>query len=43
VYTRYATALKKGNFVHIVENVVVMAYPKNGDATPHVVAGVPVK
>jgi len=43
VKSRYATALKKGNFVHIVENVVVMAYPKNGDATPHVVAGVPVK
>jgi hypothetical protein len=39
----YAGGLKKGNFVHVVEDVVVAAYPKNGDSTPHVVAGVPVK
>jgi hypothetical protein len=39
----YAGGLKKGNFVYVVEDVVVAAYPKNGDSTPHVVAGVPVK
>lgn len=43
VKTVYAKGLKKGMFVHVVENVVTIAYPKNGASVPVMIAGAAVK
>jgi hypothetical protein len=43
VNARYAVGLKKGMFVQITEDVVTVAYAKNGATTPSMVAGVAVK
>ena len=43
VNTRYAAGLKKGMFVQVTEDVVTVAFPRNGAANPSFVAGVPVK
>jgi hypothetical protein len=43
INARYAKHLKKGMAFSNVEDVIVIAYPKNGAETPSVVAGVAVK
>jgi hypothetical protein len=43
VNARYAEGLKKGMAVSVTEDVVTVAYPKNGAELPSVVAGVPVR
>jgi hypothetical protein len=43
VKSRYAAGLKKGMFVSVIEDVVVVAYAKSGAAAPSMIAGVPVK
>jgi hypothetical protein len=42
VNARYAVGLKKGMFVGVIEDVVLLAYPKNGAPAPSILAGVPV-
>jgi hypothetical protein len=43
VNVRYSGGLKKGMFVSVVEDVVTVAYPKNGAPNPSFVAGIAVK
>jgi hypothetical protein len=43
VNARYANGVKKGMQVHVVEDVVTVAYPKPGATTPAAVVGVPLK
>jgi hypothetical protein len=43
VNARYARGLKKGMFISVVEDVVMVAYAKDGATVPSMVAGVPVK
>lgn len=43
VHARYVTGLKPGMFVETIEDVVTVAYDKNGASVPKVVAGVAVK
>jgi hypothetical protein len=43
VNARYASGVKKGMMVHVVEDVVTVAYPKPGATTPAAVAGLPLK